>query len=96
VFVYPGPAPELQAHAHEFQAWKGRQWPADFTFALDPDYAMVQAYGLRWDKAGETAYPSTFVIDTTGVVRHVKVSRSHGDRTKAAEVLKQIAETGTR
>lgn len=87
LFVYPGPAAELKAHAREFKSWKGREWPKDFLLALDPDYTMVNAYGLRWDAPKETAYPSTFLLDSKSVVRFSKVSTGHGDRSKAADVL---------
>jgi len=66
VFVYPGPAKDLQAHAKEFAAMKNKQWAKEFLFVLDPDYTMVNAYGLRWDAPQETAYPSTFVLDKKG------------------------------
>ncbi len=87
VFVYPGPAADLTAHAEEFKNWKGKEWPTEFVYALDPDYSMVNAFGLRWDAPRETAYPSTFVLDGKGVIRFAKISRTHGDRTKAADVL---------
>ena len=38
----------------------------------------------------ETAYASTFVLDGKGTVRFVKTSRTHGDRTKAADMLAEI------
>ncbi len=88
VMVYPGPAMELKAHAQEFLANKA--WPADFVFLLDPDYAFTNAYGLRWDAKNETAYPSTFVIGRDGNVSFAKVSRTHGGRTHAAEVLEKL------
>lgn len=87
VFVYPGPADDLKAHAGEFKRWKGKQWPKEFLYVLDPDYAMVNAYGLRWDAPRETAYPSTFVMDKNRKLQFVKISHTHGDRTKATEVL---------
>ena len=87
IFIYPGPAADLLAHATEFKSWKGREWPAQFGFLLDPDYAFTNAYGLRWDSARETAYPSTFIADAHGIVRFAKVSRSHGDRSKSADIL---------
>lgn len=88
VMVYPGPAADLKAHAAEFL--KDKQWPKDFVYLTDPAYSMVNAYGLRWDAAGETAYPSTFVLDRKGVVRAVRISHSHGDRTKAPDILKEL------
>lgn len=88
VMVYPGPADDLKAHATEFL--KNKQWPKEFIYLTDPAYSMVNAYGLRWDASGETAYPSTFVLDRKGVVRFAKISRSHGDRTKAGDILEVI------
>ena len=85
VMVYPGPANDLKAHATEFL--KNKQWPKEFVYLIDPAYSTVNAYDLRWDAQGETAYPSTFVLDRKGVIRFAKISRSHGDRTKAAEVV---------
>jgi peroxiredoxin len=90
LFVYPGPAADLKAHAEEFKKWKNKEWPREFLYGLDPDYRMVNAYNLRWDAPSETAYPSTFVLDNLGVVRFAKVSHSHGDRTKAAEVVAEV------
>ena len=88
VMVYPGPSDDLKAHATEFL--KNKQWPKEFIYLTDPVYSMVNAYGLRWDAPSETAYPSTFVVDKKGVVRFAKISRSHGDRTKAAEILEEV------
>lgn len=88
VMVYPGPAENLKAHASEFL--QDKQWPKEFIYLIDPDYTMVNAYGLRWDAPRETAYPSTFILDRGGTVRFAKVSRSHGDRTKASDILLQL------
>lgn len=90
VFVYPGPAGDLKAHAKEFADWKGKQWPKDFLYVMDPDYTMVNAYNLRWDAPKETAYASTFVLDRKGSVRFAKISKSHGDRSKASDVLEEL------
>ena len=90
VFFYPGPADDLKAHAEEFQKWKGKEWPKEFLYVLDPDYTMINAYGLRWDAPKETVNASTFVLDGKGVVRFAKTSRSHGDRAKAADVLDEV------
>ncbi|MEK7414158.1 MAG: peroxiredoxin family protein [Planctomycetota bacterium] len=96
IFVYPGPADGLVAHAKEFSELKGKQWPKEFQLLLDPDYAMTNAYGLRWDAKGETAYPSTFVLDQKRVVRFAKISKGHGDRSKAADVLAELRKPATK
>ncbi len=90
IFVYPGPADDLKAHAEEFKSWRGKQWPKEFLYVLDPDYTLVNAYGLRWEAPRETAYPSTFVLDKNRVIRYAKISHSHGDRTKAIEILQAV------
>jgi peroxiredoxin len=96
VFVYPGPADGLKAHAEEFKKWRGKEWPKEFLYVLDPDYTMVNAYGLRWDAPKETAYASTFVLDGKGMVRFAKTSRTHGDRAKADDVLAEVKKLSTK
>jgi len=86
--VYPGPAQNLQAHAQEFL--RDKNWPKDFPFVIDPDYTFTTAYGLRWDANGETAYPSTFVIDKKQKIRFAHISKQHGDRVSAATVVKEL------
>jgi peroxiredoxin len=90
VFVYPGPAEDLKSHALEFKDWKGKQWPKNFLYVLDPEYALVNAYSLRWDAPRETAFPSTFVLDNKGIIRFAKISHSHGSRATAMEVLAEL------
>jgi peroxiredoxin len=85
LLVYPGPSEDLSKHAEDFARGKGL--PERFSFVVDPDYTFTRAYGLRWDAKGETAYPSSFVIDQTGKVTFAKVSNTHGGRASADEVL---------
>ena len=85
IMVYPGAEVGLETKAKEFLS--GKTFPENFELLLDADYQFTKLYGLRWDKAGETAYPSTFIIDAKGVVTFAKVSRTHGDRTTAAEII---------
>jgi thioredoxin-dependent peroxiredoxin len=89
VLIYPGPAASVQQYASDFIT--GKTLPAHFQFVTDPDVKVVNEWGLRWDAPGETAYPSTFVIDRHGIVRFVKISRSHGDRSAAPDVLQVLA-----
>lgn len=85
LMIYPGPSEVLQEKAEEFT--EDFTFPEGFYFALDPNYSMVNKYGLRWDAPKETAYPSTFVIDKAGKVRFAKVSSSHGGRADVEEVV---------
>lgn len=89
VLVYPGPAEQLMEHAQEFVS--GKDIPSNFSFVIDPDLKFTLSYGLRWDAAKETAYPSTFVIDRQAVFRLAKVSKTHGDRARVEEVLASLA-----
>jgi peroxiredoxin len=91
LFVYPGPADGLKAHADEFT--KMTPLPATYRVLLDPDYTFTQSYGLRWDAPKETSYPSTFVLDRSGVVIFSRTSHSHGDRVPVADVLTALAKT---
>ena len=88
LMVYPGSAQNLQAHAQEFL--RDKNWPKEFLFVIDPDYTFTTAYGLRWDAKGETAYPSTFIIDKTQKVRFAHISKQHGDRVSAATVTQNL------
>lgn len=88
LIVYPGPATDLKAHAADFL--HDKNWPNNFLFVLDPDYSFTKAYGLRWDAARETAYPSTFIIDTNNTVRFAHISHGHGDRVGAEDALKAL------
>ena len=85
VFVYPGPREKLSDHAREFL--QNQNFPETFLMLLDEDYSFTNAWGLRWNASKETAYPSTFLIDQQGYITYMKVARSHGGRTTAAEVL---------
>lgn len=84
VMVYPGAAAGLGEKADEFLG--GKTLPEPLTMVLDPDYALVNAYGIRWDAPNETAYPSTFIIDS-GTVAWAKISKTHGGRASAKQVL---------
>jgi peroxiredoxin len=85
VMVYPGPSQDLGVRAAEFMA--GKTLPANFELVLDPGYGFTNQYGLRWDEYGETAYPSTFLIDGDGMVFFTKSVKGHGGRATAAEIL---------
>lgn len=88
LMVYPGPSEDLKKYASAFA--EDFDLPANFYFALDPDYSMIDKYGLRWDAPKETAYPSTFVIDKSGKIVYSKISKTHGDRAKVEEVLEVL------
>ena len=88
LMVYPGPADDLKVHAQEFL--NDKNWPEQYLFVIDPDYTFTQSYGLRWNAKGETAYPATFIIDSKGKVQYAKISKGHGDRSSAAEVVKEV------
>ena len=89
LLVYPGPPADLDQHAKEFLA-KQADLPADIQLVVDPDYTMTNLYGLRWNAPHETAYPSTFILDANGTILFEKISHSHGDRTSAEDVLRQL------
>ncbi len=88
VMIYPGAAPELGKHAKEF--FGDKPMPANVVLLTDPDYTFTNAYNLRWNAPAETAYPSTFVVGTDGTIKFAAVSKTHGGRTKAADVLKAV------
>lgn len=91
VLVYPGAAENVEQRANEFLADK--KLPDNFELLLDPDYTFTNQYGLRWDAPKETAYPATFLIDQKGKIFFAKVSKSHGGRTNAGEILAAFTNT---
>lgn len=90
LLVYPGPPAALDEHAKEFLA-KQANLPENITLVTDPDYKVTNLYGLRWDAPHETAYPSTFILDSKGMIAFEKVSHSHGDRLSAQDALDSLA-----
>ena len=92
LLVYPGPSADLDQRAKEFLA-KQNELPANLHLVIDPDYKFTNQYGLRWDAPKETAYPTTFLIDRHDVVFFRKISRAHGDRATADDVLAELEHT---
>jgi peroxiredoxin len=91
LLVYPGPSAGLKARAEEFLA--GKNFPKNFDVVLDPDYKFTTLYDLRWNAPQETAYPSTFIIDPQGVIIFSNISKSHGGRVKAVDILAVLRKT---
>jgi peroxiredoxin len=90
LLVYPGAPDQASAKAREFLKAEG-PLPANVHLVVDPDYKVTTRYGLRWDAPQETAYPSTFVIAPDGEIRFRTVSREHGGRPTADEMLTVVA-----
>jgi peroxiredoxin len=85
LMVYPGPSEQMQEHATEFS--QDFDFPDNFYFTIDPDYTMINKYGLRWDAKKETAYPSTFIINNKGEIVFSKISTTHGGRATNDEIF---------
>lgn len=88
ILVYPGPSNELEQHASDFIG--PRTLPEPMVVVRDAEMRMVESWGLRWKAPRETAYPSTFVIDTDGTVVWSKVSDSHAGRAETEEIVKAL------
>lgn len=97
VVVYPGQQKGLEGHAEEFLTAtmakvNETELPGGVTLLLDPDYELVNAYGLRWMAPNETAYPATFVIAKGGEITFAEVSNTHGGRVEAKKALEAAKE----
>ncbi len=88
IMVYPGLENQLEQRAKEF--FKKHKLPENFVVVTDPDYGFTNKYNLRWDAPRETAYPSTFVIGKEGKVKHVHISKSHGNRTNPKDIVNAL------
>ncbi len=86
--IYPGTAEKLKQRAEEFLT--GTKLPDPLMLVIDAGFRFTTLYGLRWESPGETAYPSTFVLDHLRVVKFRKVSKSHGDRAQVEDVLEVL------
>lgn len=91
ILVYPGPPANLDQHAKEFLTQQ-LGLPTNVVLVIDPGYVLTNRYDLRWDAPGETAYPSTFILDRKGLIISEKISHGHGDRTSASDVLARISQ----
>jgi peroxiredoxin len=92
LLVYPGPPDNLDVRAREFAA--GKDLPDSIQLLLDPGYTFTNLYGLRWDSARETAYPSTFLLDHSGTIFYSQIAKLHGGRTSATAILGLFKQLG--
>jgi thioredoxin-dependent peroxiredoxin len=90
LMIYTGPKEKLADYAKEFLTGYKITLPEGFDYVTDPDYTFTSAWGLRWAAEGETAYPSTYIIDKDNKIKFAKTSTTHGDRASAADVLKTL------
>ena len=90
LLIYPGPPANLDQHAKKFLE-KQAELPSNVVLVTDPDYKVTNLYGLRWHRPFETAYPSTFILDSKGTVVFEKISHSHGDRLSAQDALDHLS-----
>jgi peroxiredoxin len=88
LFIYPGQSSKLDDEAADFAP--ASSLPANVHLVIDPDFTATNLYGLRWSAPGETAYPSTFIIEKNGSIYSAKVGKSHGDHPTAADTLAAI------
>ena len=85
VFIYPGTSSNLAAEASAFAP--ASSMPVNVHLVIDPDFTVTNLYGLRWSDPGETAYPSTFIIQKGSSIFSVQVGKSHGDHPTATDTL---------
>ena len=62
----------------------------EFPVLYNSDTAVVDAYGVYNLRGDNLAAPSTFIIDTEGIVRWSHISRRTSDRPKTSEIIKQL------
>jgi peroxiredoxin len=88
LFIYPGTSANLASLASDFAPAK--LLAENVHLVIDPDFTVTNLYGLRWNATGETAYPSTFIVEKDLSVHAVKVGKLHGDHPTAADILAAV------
>lgn len=86
VFVYPGSdGKDLSEDA--LQMTGTALLPSNVHVVLDPNYSFTNLYGLRWNAANQTVYPTTFVLNREGMVYFVHKGLSASDQTRVTDTL---------
>ncbi|MBS1798566.1 MAG: redoxin domain-containing protein [Acidobacteria bacterium] len=86
LFVYPG-ADSKNLVEDARQMIGNTSLPSNVRVLLDPDYHFTNQYGLRWNDANQTAYPSTFLLTKGGFVIYAHTGRTSSDQTPPADAL---------
>ena len=92
VVVYPGDADRLGVFweaLSKSEELEGREAP--FTFAYDPDFALVKSLSIE----GNLALPTTLVFDGEGKIRFAYVGEDTADRPDAKRLIEQVKALGT-
>jgi peroxiredoxin Q/BCP len=73
-------------------AWSMSQTTgAKFQLLSDVDHKVIEAYGIfNANEHNGIAFPSTFVLDKTGVIRYMYVGRTPTDRPPDESILDQV------
>jgi cytochrome c biogenesis protein CcmG, thiol:disulfide interchange protein DsbE len=89
---YPGDVTVIAVAVDEPETTKKEQLTqfasenhAKFAIVWDKDHAAAEKYGLR-----QLTMPSSFIIDKTGVVRHLHVGFKDGEEAKITEEVKAL------
>ena len=86
LLVYPGTSGKnLSLDAAELVG--SQPLPANVHLVLDPDYTFTNLYGVRWNAPNQTAYPSTFLINSDHAVVFAHVGQFQSDFTPVPDTL---------
>jgi len=84
----------ISADATEVASSNCRKLGLTYTFLADPKAETIQRYDLLHKGGGpkgtDTARPAEFLIDSTGVIRWVNLTKSVTVRARPEQVLKAI------
>jgi peroxiredoxin len=89
LFVYPGTDSKNLAE-DAINMTGSVRLPGNIHVVIDPNYDFTNKYGLRWNEPNQTAYPTTFVLDRTGMVFFAHRGRTSSDQTPATLALAAI------
>ena len=94
LFVYPGTdGKDLASDANQMMA--GAALPPNVHVVIDPNYQFTNQYGLRWEAANQTAYPSTLLVSKDRTVIFAHTGHSSSDQTPPVDALAVLASLNT-
>ena len=74
----------------------GQTTGAKFQLLSDVDHKVIENYGVfNANEHDGIAYPSTFIVDKTGVIRYMYIGKVPTDRPPDDAIIEQVKKIAT-